>query len=433
MTRTSDLKTVNCTACGAGLDVLGGGRVTVHICPYCGTELDAQDSYKALRTFSDLKRPDTPFALGTKGKIHDVEYTVIGTLEHTETYKGRKWVWVDHQLYSPTHGYAFLTLEDGYVTFARRYRRPGWLSEHQVERAETRPQVQVDGEAFTYYETTTSAITFAEGEFTWNPAIGDKSTAVSVLGEDSMLDFSQTGTERETFRSVLLPRAEVEASFGVKLPKVTAKWHPLSPFKGGKNFAFVRNWSAGFAALCLVLSVVFGMSSGQPVLEEVGMPVVGLPVEIPFEVTQPNHLVEIAIAADVNNSWASIGLEVTGPDDEVLFETGRTVEAYHGRDSEGSWSEGSGRANLRFVPEVAGTYKVTLGDAESGVWSDGTASKPNVAVSRLDLRIREGQMSGFGLSMLTVLFGLIAGWQMLRRHRYNTGRRWRGSDWSDED
>lgn len=432
MTRTSDLKTVNCTSCGAGLDVLGGGRVTVHICPYCGTELDAQDSYKALRKFSDLKRPETPFALGIKGKIHGVDYTVIGTLEHTETYRGRTWVWVDHQMYSPTHGYAFITLEDGFVTFSRRYRRPGWLSEHQVERAETKPRVVVGGETYIYYATSTSAITYAEGEFTWNPAIGDKSTSVSVFGKDSMLDFSQSGTERETYRSTFLPRAEVEASFGVKLPKLRKKVHPLQPFKGGKHYAFVRNWSAGIAGFCLVLSLVFGMSSGRPVLTEIGMPIVGLPVEIPFEVTQPNHLVEIAIAADVKNSWASIGLEVTGPDDQILFETGRTVEAYHGRDSEGSWSEGSGRANLRFVPQTAGIYKVTLGDPESGVWSDGTASPPKVPVSRLDLRIREGQMSGVGPGILAVVFGLLAGWQFLRRLRHKNGQ-WRGSDWTDED
>ena len=47
--KSPELKSVDCTSCGAGLDILGGGRVTTHICPYCGSELDAQDSYKVLR------------------------------------------------------------------------------------------------------------------------------------------------------------------------------------------------------------------------------------------------------------------------------------------------------------------------------------------------------------------------------------------------
>ncbi len=39
----ADVHKLNCTECGAGLDVLGGGRVKSHICSYCGAELDAQD------------------------------------------------------------------------------------------------------------------------------------------------------------------------------------------------------------------------------------------------------------------------------------------------------------------------------------------------------------------------------------------------------
>ncbi|MGH1415283.1 MAG: DUF4178 domain-containing protein [Pelagimonas sp.] len=429
MTRSDNLTTINCTACGAGLDVLGGGRVTVHICPYCGTELDALDSYKALRTFSDLKRPDTPFSLGMKGKIHDVDYTIIGTLEHTETYAGRTWTWIDHQLYSPTHGYAFLTLEDGHFIFSRRYRGPGWVSEHQVEKAETPPVLRIKGENFKYYDTSTSSVSFAEGEFTWEVKIGDKSTTVSTLAEDAMLGFSQTKSERETYRSTYLPRKEIAKSFGIDLPKLTKKIHPLSPFKAGPNAIFMRKAAAGFAVLCMVIAFVFGLSSGKAVMTEIGLPVAGLPVEIPFEVTQANKLVEIALAADVSNSWASIGLTVSDPEGEILFGAGRTIERYHGQDSEGRWTEGSGKANLRFHPTVAGTYQLNLGEAEGGVWAE-AAYKPKTAISKLDLRIREGQTSGTLLFLLGLVFGVVALWQFYRRWRHQS-KRWAGGDWND--
>jgi predicted RNA-binding Zn-ribbon protein involved in translation (DUF1610 family) len=62
MTRHSTIKAVNCTSCGAGLDVLGGGRVTTHVCPYCGSVLDANDSYQAVKKFGDVKRPSSPFS-----------------------------------------------------------------------------------------------------------------------------------------------------------------------------------------------------------------------------------------------------------------------------------------------------------------------------------------------------------------------------------
>ncbi len=429
MTRSDDLKTINCTSCGAGLDVLGGGRVTVHICPYCGTELDALDSYKALRTFSDLKRPDTPFMLGMTGKIWDVDYTVIGTLEHKERYGGQEWTWIDHQLFSPTHGYAYLTIDNGHFVFSRRYRGPGWISESQVERSEVPPILRIKGETFKYYETSTSEVIFAEGEFTWEVKIGDKSTTVSTLSEDAMLGFSQSETERETYRSVYLPRKEVAKSFGIEAPKLTKKIHPLMPFKGGPNFKFIRKCAAGFAVACMVLGFVFGLSSGKPVLTEVGLPVVGLPVEIPFDISQPNKLAEIALAADVSNSWASIGLTVQDPDGNVMFGAGRTMERYHGSDSDGRWTEGSGKANLRFLPKTAGTYQLNLGEAEGGKWS-GTTAQPKHAVTKVDLRIREGQTSGKLLFLLGLAFAAVSGWTFFRRWRFKS-KRWAGGDWND--
>ena len=40
-----------------------------------------------------------------------VPFTVIGTIAWVEYYAQRSWHWVDHQVYSPTHGYGWLTVE----------------------------------------------------------------------------------------------------------------------------------------------------------------------------------------------------------------------------------------------------------------------------------------------------------------------------------
>ena len=131
MTRSADIKSINCTSCGAGLNVLGGGRVQVMVCGYCGTELDAQDDFAKLRKFSDLRRPTSPFSIGMTGAIDGVVFTVIGTLGMRETWNRQVWTWVEHQVFSPTHGYAYLTFEDGKLSFTRRYRgstRPSWIT-----------------------------------------------------------------------------------------------------------------------------------------------------------------------------------------------------------------------------------------------------------------------------------------------------------------
>ena len=50
--------------------------------------------------------------------------------------------WVDHQIFSPTHGYAWLTVENGFVTFVRKSREapyPSVVTEYQIENSENRP------------------------------------------------------------------------------------------------------------------------------------------------------------------------------------------------------------------------------------------------------------------------------------------------------
>ena len=101
MTRAPGLTSINCTQCGAGLDVLGGGRVVTHVCPYCGSELDAQHDYAVLRRFADMPRPESPFRLGMTGQVWGVDWTVIGTLGMRETWAGKTWEWAEHQLFSP--------------------------------------------------------------------------------------------------------------------------------------------------------------------------------------------------------------------------------------------------------------------------------------------------------------------------------------------
>jgi len=95
--------------------VLGGDRVVVQICPYCGAELDAQYNYKTLRQFKDLKRPKTPFSIGMTGALFGADFTVIGLMEHSERWGGRFYTRVDHRLSSPIHGYAWLTMEAGHL------------------------------------------------------------------------------------------------------------------------------------------------------------------------------------------------------------------------------------------------------------------------------------------------------------------------------
>lgn len=429
MTRDSALTSINCTSCGAGLDVLGGGRVTTHICPYCGSELDAQHDYRVLRQFSDMPRPDSPFQIGMQGKLHGVDWTIIGTLGLREDYRGKSWVWVEHQLYSPTHGYAWLVVEDGHTAFSRRQRRapkPGHMSVNWVETSENPPTVRLHGQTFKYFQTTESRITFAEGEFTWSPGVGETQTAVSAMSPDAMLDFSQGSTEREIYMSTFLPAGETCSAFGLPADALRPKGvHPLQPYRRGPNAAFIK-WTALVAAfVCLVIAFSYSIKPGTRILDTVEISRRALPQTIDFEISDTNRLAGIQLGADVSNSWAYLEIELTDPEDTALFEAGRTVEYYFGRDSEGSWSEGNRNSTIYFHPTVPGRYELTIDGPEFGTWSSGREAR------LIRVTAWQGYSSGVLPGFLAFIFALVTGFHWLRRG-WHYKRRWAKSDWSDD-
>ncbi|WP_170423989.1 DUF4178 domain-containing protein [Ruegeria arenilitoris] len=433
MTRNPELLSINCTCCGAGLDVLGGSRVVVQVCPYCGSELDAQDNYRILRQFTGLKRPVTPFSLDQKGTLYGVEFTIIGLMERQERWAGRLYSWVDHQLFSPTHGYAWLTLDSDHLIFTRRYRGSAWMSEQWVETAEHPPTVTTEHGRFKYYETATSSVTYVEGEFTWRPRVGEKTTTISAMSDDAMLDFSTTGSEREIYRSVYVPKAQAEAAFGVEMDLKPYRVHALQPLVKGPNYEFLRNAAFVFGAVCLIMAFVLTTRTGYPVLRNFNVDFRSLPVEIPIPLQADSQLTRISFLGDVRNSWAYLDLELRDPTGEPVFEAGRMIEYYTGRDSDGTWGEGTQRASLTFRPEQTGDYTLVMDVPEQGVWNDRSADRvPSRPFSNLRVDVTSGLSSGLWALVLAGAFGLLFLFQFGRKHLHQRAR-WSGTDWVDEE
>ncbi|CRL12090.1 hypothetical protein NIT7321_02962 [Phaeobacter italicus] len=450
MSRAADLLAVNCTACGAGLDVLGGGRVIVHVCPYCSTALDAVEGYRALRKFNETPRPDTMLEIGQSGDIFGVRYTVIGLLQLEERWGGRTWQWIDYQIFSPTHGYAWLTFEQGEVIFTRRHRSDCWLSAHSAETANSRLSVWERGRRYVYYETSNSRVIYAEGEFTWVPRSDKVTSSVSVLhlamdGRSraevknagpadcvpSMLTFSKSGMEREVYHSVALDKYAFAESFGCSMPR-SYRMHPLSPMPRTPNGKFLI-W-LGLAGV--VLSAGIGMSlsavSGDLVLPGQTVRAADLPREFTFEVENAGDLVSVDLRGNGSNSWATYELELTDPEDQLLFSAARGVEYYYGREGGENWSEGDNAAQLKFHAPVAGSYTLGLYPDESGIWTNPKGGPAPQQQSEIRIRAHSGLASGFALYMLALGFALLAAFPG-GRHLLNRKMRMAGSDWEDED
>jgi len=429
MSSAEAIRSINCTSCGAGLSVLGGGRVAGRVCEYCGTLLDAQDNYKILAEYKAQPRPKTPFDLGMTGVLDGVDWTVIGTQAVSETYEGQRWDWVEHQLYSPTHGYCWLAIEDGHFTFTRKVRgigNSGWWTEARVNVSDNRPTTYWEGERFQYYECGTRKIEYAAGSFNFTPRYGDRSSYVTFMSATHQLTQTLNGTEREVELTRYLSQNDVQTAFGLdptRMPDARGV-HALQQFEAWAHGKFTRNLGFLFAIAAFVLWLVM-IGSSETVIEERDIPTTR-PISLSFDVTNIRDLVRFSITSNANNGWAWYDIELLTPDGETLVEFGRQSEYYFGYEDGESWSEGSRTATATLRLPETGTYTWNLIQSEAGTWSNG--SRPN----RVDLLVEQGVKAPFWL-LFTMIVSALAGIVVLSRRMFHSSRRWSGSDWTDED
>lgn len=421
-------KQFNCTDCGAGLDVLGGGRVSIHGCPYCGAQLDAQDDYRVIARYRDMVRPDTPFDLGMTGMLWGAEFTVIGTIAWIEKYEGQVWTWVDHQIFSPTHGYAWLSVEDGFVTFTRKSRavpNPSFVSGSTIATAEKRPKVRMNGETFAYYGSGSARPTFIEGEFNFVPRMEDRSQYVSFLGETKMLAIRGSGAEREYELTDFPDQSEALLGFGVqpeRLP-IPKGVHPLQVLDRTPLQLFARNLFL-VAAVVALLGVFVTWVAGEQIASS-GRASIGDGVSLPFTVSADNRLTQIIVWADATNSWAWFDAELTDASGEVVaaFEDG--VAYYKGYEGGENWTEGSQQVKTKLALPP-GEYQIDVALSESEVdWANGRLAR------QMQVSVKQGLMNPFWLICAVVGFGILGGVFLIQRFFHNS-QRWAGSDWSDD-
>lgn len=430
MSRAAHLSSINCTQCGAGLSVLGGGRVLAQVCGYCGAVLDAQDAYKVLTSIGKRDHPASPVRIGMSLKIERVEFTVIGTLGVVERHGHQRWSWAEHQLYSPTHGYGWLSVEDGHVLFTRKLREtpePSWITTATVERAETRPRARLRGRAYRYYESGVTEIDFMEGEFNWVPQLGERSEYVSLLGPDAMLTYTRTPSEREIELTRALDRKAAIADLGLAEAEVPKpRLHPLMPYRALPHERFMRNALGAFAGLALLLALGFAAAGGARILDQRDLPVQSLPQRLTFEITETAQLAEVEISSDVQNAYALFSAEITGPDGQPVAVGARATQYYSGTEGGERWSEGSRRATFRFRPETTGPHRIEIALEEQEPWQGGRVA------SAVSVSVRERVPSLFHPLAAAALFALGAV-ALTARRALHQRLRFAGSDWTDED
>lgn len=371
---TADIKAINCTSCGATLDVLGGHRVKSLTCGYCGSVMDSHAGFQTVQQYRERPdRPAAPLALGMMATLKGVPFTIIGLIEYVSHQSGAGWSesyrWISFQLYSPTHGYCWLTYNKGHYFFSYRTRD---LPDPAVPKRGgmallPKVPVRLGNKTFRVFENYQAEIAYVEGELTWVAKLGDKVRVVEAIDPPKMFAYEQTGNELEYSIGEYMPAEDIHAAFDLESPPAPEGIHPAQPFDGGRFWPALSKVGPIFAGIAL-LGLIFVMIAGdgrELVRSQTGT--TDEAVTLPFTVSRPNQLMKLELHASITDNWAYYDVAVSDAETEApVLAMGKEISFYDGYDSDGYWTEGSRRETALFKVPAAGDYKIEIVPAETG-------------------------------------------------------------------
>lgn len=393
MSEPARVRAIPCARCGAPLSLHGGHRVRSVTCSYCGAVMDPRDDYTLLQESRrlDVQRNHLPLRLGMRGRLNDVEFTVIGFV----TYGSAPDAWTEFCLFSPTHGYAWLSYEDGHFVLAHRVRILPTPTDWR--HLEPKARIQAGGKRYRFYDAYPATIVDVAGELPWIAGVDDRIDMADAIAPPHILCRERSGQELEFSRGEYLPLEQIQTAF-LRHDKETSELakgtpladlkpprgvHPAQPYVPSPPIAALGKAGLIFTPVALLLALVVGLwGSGQDRLTETfrADQLAAGAISRTFEVQDADKLVEVDLAAPVNNSWTWFDMTVL-KDQQEVFSLGKEISYYHGYEGGEHWSEGSVEATALFRVPEPGRYAIRF-----------EAGEGDLQGRSLSVRIREGVM-----------------------------------------
>ena len=385
------------------------------VCGYCGSVLHAEDGYEQIRGFIKAPRPYSPLKLGMSGKIKGVEHTIIGIVQYRTT-GGHSWIAA--QLFSPTHGYAWLEYEEGHFVFSRRVRE----APEKAPVKSIKSAFYARGRVFKVYDFYTAKIAFVEGELTFIAKQGDSVEIIEGMAPPYLHVKEKTITEVEYNLGEYLQPDEVYKAFNINgKPVKRTTIHAAQPYKAHPLTNGATGAAKYFAPTTLVIALlIWLLGSGQIILDERIFPkqfVAGAQTQA-FTVNKADDLLRLSLHSDLNNAWAWFDVTIL-KDARELYTLGKEISYYSGYDGGEHWSEGMQSAHAYFKLPEAGDYTLMVA-GEGGQGSSGRHPQNKA----LHVSIEEGITVSRYFFILALLFCFALSLKYLIKFRFES-RRWK--------
>ncbi len=408
-----------CTNCGAPLSVRSASIHAVG-CDHCGAVVDPDSPELAILSRAQRKLEAPLLPLGGQGKLRGHLYTVIGFLRRTTRIDGERHRWDEYLLHAEGAGYAWLTCSDGHWSLGK----PVTQQPRIVNTSP--PRARFLGRDFRHFQQSRAEVEQVVGEFTWKVKIGDTVTVDDYVAPPLVLSRERSDAELTWTLAEYVPSAEVTAAFAPAraLPAPAG----VAPNQPSPHTESRRHWRtfAAFAALALVMQLLVAGRAARSTVWQ-GMLLVpagqqkGQLTTEPFRIDGQRNL-EIVQNTNLSNHWLYIDLALINRQTGETFSIGRELSFYHGRDYDGSWTEGERDEAVLLGAVPAGEY-VLEAEVE-------TEAQADELTDRIRLVRDVPVWSSFWLLLgFLALFPL---WSWLRETSFER-RRWADSDHAGSD
>lgn len=347
------------------------------VCPHCNRWNERQGNHLALKD-KILKpfKPDLP--IGSKGKIKNIEYEVVGACQKHEPGVTAN-LWIEYSLYNPQTGFAFLSAYNGHWIYLKEVKLGKKWPTYQQE-------ISVDNENYVLFNEYNFKVAAAAGEFFISLDAGGNIRAKEFISPPEMYAVENNASkEISWYRGEHIEAKEVFE--GLNVPLVAMPYAigvgALQPMKGYTNLTLLKRMSLAALAVFMTVQVFFSATAknemvfDQAFLIPDSMSSRGI-VTNSFELKQASSNLEFYISAPVYNNWFDADITLVNDKTGKEYNIDKGVEYYAGYSDGESWTEGSKDADAMLSAVPGGTYHMNIFTSSGG--DTGKVSTFNITI-----------------------------------------------------
>lgn len=350
-------KALNCPSCGSAIELRAMGAAAAVVCSYCNTTLDATNPQLViLHKFKSKIKIEPLIPLGSRGKLFNATWEVIGFQQRGITVEGTDYFWREYVLWNPYKGFRYLSEYDNHWSFVTPVNSIPAVGANTLGR----PTVTFDNVVYDHFQTAKARTVFVLGEFPWQVKVGETVAAADYVAPPRMLSSETSDNEITWSRGEYIDAKQLWAAFQLPgAPPAPIGIYSIQPAPATAQRG--RPWGLFFlfSLLLVGMMILFAVRARQEtVLDKQFTFSPGATgeksfVTEPFELKGNSENLHVEVTGQLDNQWAFISMALINESTGQAFDFGRQISYYHGVDGGESWTEDS-RNDETTLPSIPG-------------------------------------------------------------------------------